>query len=93
MVSVHLVQMDFSKRFPVYQKNSFSILQILHGARLALSGNSPISGRVPCDENECVGLIRGGSCLHFLLLTPAYSSQIVLRTAYDYFAPQEVILV
>ena len=50
-------------------------------------------GRVPCDENECVGLIRGGSCLHFLLLTPAYSSQIVLRTAYDYFAPQEVILV
>ena len=42
---------------------------ILHGARLALSRNSHIFdslGRVPSDENEFVGLIRGGPCLQFL---------------------------
>ena len=35
--------------------------------------------------------MRGGPCLHFLSLTPAYYSQIVLRTVSDPFALQEVI--
>ena len=48
-------------------------------------------GRVPFDENEFVCLIRGGPCLHFQILTPAYPSQIVCRTVSDSFAPRKVI--
>ena len=57
-----------------------------------LSGNDhmPVSlGRVPCAENESVGLIHGKQCLHFLLLILA--SQIMLQTMSDSFVPQEVI--
>ena len=48
-------------------------------------------GRIPCEKNESVGLIHGGPRLHYLRLTPAYSSQIVLRTVSDSLALQEVI--
>ena len=57
-----------------------------------MNSHTPDSlGRVPCDEKESVGLIYGGPYLHFLSLTLAYSSQIVLRTVSDSFAPQELI--
>ena len=68
---------------------------IPYGARPALSENSHISdspGRVLCDENELVCLIHRGHCLHFLSLTPASSSQIVLQTSCDSSALQEAIL-
>ena len=69
-------------------------LPLLLGAKPALSGNSHISdslGAVPYDENEFVCLIRGEPFLHFLISTPANSSQIVLRTVSDSSVLQEVI--
>ena len=66
----------------------------LLGAKLGLSASSQKSdshGRAFFyDDNEPVGLIRGGPCLHCLSLTPAYSSQILFQRVSDSFALQEV---
>ena len=48
----------------------FLDLPILYGASLSPFGNDHTTdslGGVPCVENESVGLIHGGPCLHFQL--------------------------
>ena len=85
-------QLQYRKYFsslPFPEEFSYEFLEelfldspILHGAKLALSGNSLIYDsldRVPCAENETVGLIHGELCQHFPLLILAYSSQTGLQ--------------